>query len=143
MCDADRTGAPAYSRKFPAGAPQKLTLRLTACICCGLELSMDGVVLLTCLSLTAVDGDTVKCDGVNLRPMGDGAPYVSGFDTPEYGQHADCPEENHLAILAIARMSELLQTPGLTVEGSGEVDPFKRPLVVLRLPDGTTVGQKN
>lgn len=103
---------------------------------------MNPVAILTCLSLTAVDGDTVKCDGVNLRPMGDGAPYVSGFDTPEIGRHAKCAEEHHLGMLAAARMSELLQTPGLKVEDSGEVDVFERPLVVLRLPDGSTVGQR-
>ncbi|MCR9151232.1 MAG: thermonuclease family protein [Rhodobacteraceae bacterium] len=102
---------------------------------------MDGISLMLCASLIAVDGDTVKCDGVNLRPMGDGAPYVSGFDTPEFGQHAKCTEEHRLAIRAMARMSELLQTPGLTIEDSGQLDPFKRPLVVLRLPDGSTIGQ--
>jgi hypothetical protein len=54
---------------------------------------MNPITLMTCAVLLAVDGDTVKCDGVNLRPMGDGAPFVSGFDAPEIGQHADCPEE--------------------------------------------------
>jgi len=73
--------------------------------------------------------------------MGDGAPYVSGFDTPEIGVHADCPRENWLGAMALARMIELLETPGLIVEGSGVLDPFKRQLVVLRLPDGSTVGQ--
>lgn len=102
---------------------------------------MGMVALLVCISLTAVDGDTVKCDGVNLRPMGDGAPFVSGFDTPEVRRFADCPLENHLGILAMARMSELLQTPGLRIEKSGENDNYNRPLVVLRLPGGSTVGQ--
>ncbi|KPU83827.1 hypothetical protein JI58_07345 [Marinosulfonomonas sp. PRT-SC04] len=97
--------------------------------------------ILTCIALTAVDGDTVKCDGVNLRPMGSGAPYVSGFDTPEVRQHADCPLENHLGIMATAQMSKYLQTDGLVIEDSGQLDVFKRPLVVLRLPDGTTIGQ--
>lgn len=98
--------------------------------------------ILTCIALTAVDGDTVKCDGVNLRPMGDGAPYVSGFDTPEVRQYADCPLENHLGILAMAKMSEYLQSDQLVIEDSGQLDAFKRPLVVLRLLDGTTVGQR-
>jgi endonuclease YncB( thermonuclease family) len=102
---------------------------------------MSTIALLTCLVLTAVDGDTVKCDGVNLRPMGSGAPYVSGFDAPEVQQHAKCAKENHLGILASARMSTLLQTEGLTIEISGEKDRYQRPLVVLRLPDGTTIGQ--
>ena len=102
---------------------------------------MDPITLMTCAVLLAVDGDTVKCDGQNLRPMGDGAPFVSGFDTPEIGQFADCPEEHRLGIRAFARMSELLQLPGLVVEDSGVMDRFDRPLVVLRLPDGTPLGR--
>jgi micrococcal nuclease len=47
-----------------------------------------------------------------------------------------------LAGFAKARMAELIETPGLSVEDSGEVDVFERPLVVLRLPDGSTVGQR-
>jgi micrococcal nuclease len=38
---------------------------------------------LTCKNLTAVDGDTIKCNGVNMRDMGDGTPFVSGYDIPE------------------------------------------------------------
>lgn len=74
--------------------------------------------------------DTVKCDGVNLRLMGDGAPYISGFDTPEVRQHADCPLENHLGVMTTAIMSEYLHTNGLVIQESGQVDAFKRPLVV-------------
>ena len=37
-------------------------------------------------------------------------------------------------------MSQLLQTPELVIEDSGEVDRFGRPLVGLRLPDGSTIG---
>ena len=33
---------------------------------------MGIVAILACAALSAVDGDTVKCDGVNLRLMGDG-----------------------------------------------------------------------
>ncbi len=102
---------------------------------------MDPVTILTCAVLLAVDGDTVKCDGENLRSMGNGAPYQSGFDTPEIGRYADCPAEHRLGVIAFARMSVLLQTPGLTIEDSGEVDRFGRPLVTLRLPDGSTIGQ--
>lgn len=40
-----------------------------------------GVIL--CASLTAVDGDTVKCDGQNMRLLGEGVPLVSGIDTPD------------------------------------------------------------
>jgi endonuclease YncB( thermonuclease family) len=94
-----------------------------------------------CATLLAVDGDTVKCDGQNLRPMGNGAPYVSGFDAPELGQYADCPAEARRGFHAAARMADLLLTPGLVVLDSGQVDRYRRPLVVLQLPDGKTIGQ--
>ena len=45
--------------------------------------------LTVCLTLMAVDGDTVKCNEQNLRDMGDGAPFVSGFDAPEIGCNAN------------------------------------------------------
>jgi micrococcal nuclease len=96
--------------------------------------------ILICASLTAVDGDTVKCDGQNLRDMGDGAPFVSGYDTPEIGRNAECERENAAGIQAKRRMAELIRTPGLIIEDSGRVDRFDRPLVVLRLPDGRTIG---
>lgn len=102
---------------------------------------MEAAILIMCLSLTMVDGDTVKCDGTNLRPMGDGQPHVSGFDAPEVGGRAKCEKERALAELASARMAELLATPGLTIEDSGAIDRYRRPLVVLRLPDGSTIGQ--
>ena len=102
---------------------------------------MDPVILITCIALTGYDGDTVRCDGQLLRPMGDGAPYVSGFDAPEIGWRAKCENEHELGMRATRRMEALIKTPGLTIEDSGEVDRFDRPLVVLRLPDGRTTGQ--
>ena len=103
---------------------------------------MNAIALITCIALSVVDGDTVKCDGQNLRPIGDGAPYVDGFDTPELGWRAGCLAEQMLARLAKRRMGELIQTPGLAVEDTGQTDQYKRPLVVLRLPDGSTIGQQ-
>ena len=38
-------------------------------------------------------------------------------------------------------MEELIGTPGLSIENSGEVDNFGRPLVWLRLSSGETVGE--
>ena len=96
--------------------------------------------LLVCAALTAVDGDTVKCDGQNFRDVGDGAPFVSGYDTPEIGSNAECELEHTLGQEAKRRMAELLKTPGLTIEASGQIDRFDRPLVTLRLPDGRTIG---
>ena len=103
---------------------------------------MEPFVVLLCAVLTAVDGDTVKCDGENLRIMGNGAPYESGIDAPEIGRRADCPEEDRRGQLAKARISEYLNTRGIVVENSGVKDPYDRYLVALRLPDGTTVGQR-
>jgi micrococcal nuclease len=96
--------------------------------------------LMLCATLAAVDGDTVKCDGQNLRDMGDGAPDVSGYDTPETGSRADCIAERDLGKVAKRRMAALIQTPGLRIEDSGEIDSWGCPLVVLRLPDGRTIG---
>ncbi|MCP4384820.1 MAG: thermonuclease family protein [Hyphomicrobiales bacterium] len=89
-----------------------------------------------------IDGDTVKCDGQNLRPIGDGAPYVSGFDTPETGGRAKCTAERMLAELASKRMGEFIATQGLVIEDTCQKDRWGRPLVVLRLLDGSTVGQR-
>jgi len=43
---------------------------------------MIAAALLTCASLTAVDGDTVRCDGQLMRLLGGGIPFVWGIDTP-------------------------------------------------------------
>jgi micrococcal nuclease len=74
----------------------------------------------------AVDGDTIKCDGVNPRDMGDGAPGVSGYYTPEIFS-AECQYELDLGREATIRMEELLRTPGLEIYDSGERDRFQRP----------------
>ncbi len=72
--------------------------------------------------------------------MGDGAPFVSGYDTPEIGRNANCDLENARGKKAKKRMAELLKTSGLIIEDSGEMDRYDRPLVVLRQPDGRTIG---
>lgn len=102
-----------------------------------------------CAGLMATDGDTVRCcesaigacKGQNLRPMGDGAPNVSGFDTPEIDGRSRCALEAEVGFKAAARFAELLRTPGLVVDDSGEVDSNERPLVWLRLPNGATIGE--
>jgi micrococcal nuclease len=98
------------------------------------------IELIVCATLLAVDGDTVKCDGQNLRDMGDGAPFVSGYDTPETGSRADCDRERVHGEVAEQRMAELIRTPRLLIEDSGQIDRYDRPLVVLRLPGGSTIG---
>ena len=95
--------------------------------------------LLICASLAAVDGDNIRCDGQNLRDMGDGAPFVSGYDAPEI-RDAACQQELKLGRAATARMEELLRTPGLKIYDSAERDQYDRPLVWAVLPDGRTIG---
>lgn len=77
--------------------------------------------LLSCSSLIAVDGDSNGCDGVSMRDMGDGAPFVSGYDTPEIWSN-QCLQELELARKAKARMAEALATPGVQVFRSKSTD---------------------
>lgn len=100
-------------------------------------ITMFSAVLLTCASLSAIDGDTIKCDGVNMRDMGDGVPFVSGYDAPET-RNAKCQEELELGRAATAKMGELL--PNAEVYDSGKRDRYGRPLVWVRLKDGRSVG---
>ena len=103
--------------------------------------SQHAGTLLNCTKLTAVDGDTIKCNGVNMRDMGDGAPFVSGFDTPEIS-HRKCNAELQLGRKAKARMKQLLKTKGVQIFDSGQVDATQthRPLVWVMLPDGRSAG---
>ncbi|MEQ1837882.1 MAG: thermonuclease family protein [Candidatus Nitrotoga sp.] len=96
---------------------------------------------LACLELYATDGDSVTCDGTNMRDMGDGAPNVSGYDTPETRQgRYKCDREFALGKAATARMIELRAAKGVYVIDSGEVDRFDRPLVWVKLADGSSIG---
>jgi endonuclease YncB( thermonuclease family) len=72
--------------------------------------------------------------------MGPGSPFKSGYDAPEI-RNAKCPKERLLGEQAKARLQELLDQPGTLVEDSGSVDRYDRPLVVVRLGDGTTAGE--
>ncbi|PCD66834.1 thermonuclease family protein [Rhizobium phaseoli] len=100
--------------------------------------------LILCASLTAVDGDTVKCDGQNMRLLGEGVPFVSGIDTPEIGSHAKCFKERKLALIAKGRLKELLAEKGLRVMFSGAVDKTQthRPLVNIYRVNGEEIGKK-
>ncbi|TBZ86139.1 thermonuclease family protein [Rhizobium leguminosarum bv. viciae] len=100
--------------------------------------------LIICASLTVVDGDTVKCDGQNMRLLGEGVPFVSGIDTPEIGSHAKCLKERKLALIAKGRLKELLAEKGLRVVFSGSVDktPSHRPLVNIYRTNGEEIGKK-
>ncbi|PDS29252.1 thermonuclease family protein [Rhizobium phaseoli] len=100
--------------------------------------------LILCASLTAVDGDTVKCDGQNMRLLGEGVPFVSGIDTPEIGSHARCIKERKLALIAKGRLKELLAEKGLLIEWSGAVDKTQshRPLINIYRTNGEEIGKK-
>lgn len=92
-----------------------------------------------CASLLAVDGDTVRCDGQNMRLLGGGIVNQYGIDAPEIGSHARCAKERKLALLAKRRLQELLKHPvSIEIKGS---DKFSRPLVNLYLSDDREVGQ--
>lgn len=97
--------------------------------------------VIVCQELSAVDGDTIKCDGVNMRDMGDGQPFLSGYDTPEI-HHAKCQAELELGRAAKARMTALLASEGLRILDSGKRDKTRsrRPLVWITLADGRSVG---
>jgi endonuclease YncB( thermonuclease family) len=100
--------------------------------------------VLICASLLAVDGDTVKCDGENMRLLGQGVPFVSGIDTPEVGSRAKCDKERKLALLAKYRLKDLLKGGDLVVVYSGARDKTqtRRKLIDIYDADGNELGQE-
>jgi len=103
-------------------------------------LTSIGATIVSCLSLSAVDGDTIKCNGENMRLLGDGEPFKSGIDTPEI-RNAKCANERLLGEQAKLRLEEFLRLEGTKIEDSGQRDRYKRPLVRVRLRNGATAGQ--
>lgn len=69
--------------------------------------------------MSAVDGDTNKCDGQNMRIMGNGAPFVSGVDAPEITNKAKCDFEKFLGQKAKLRLAQLLRQKVVRIEYSG------------------------
>lgn len=96
-----------------------------------------------CASLVVIDGDTIKCDGQNMRLLGGGVPFKSGVDAPEMGSRAKCEFERDLALKAKARLKELLLNGVPRIEDSGARDttPKRRPLINIYLPDGRETGR--
>ncbi|WP_421445751.1 thermonuclease family protein [Agrobacterium tumefaciens] len=96
-----------------------------------------------CASLVVIDGDTIKCDGQNMRLLGGGVPFKSGVDAPEMGSRAKCDYERDLALKAKARLKELLLDGVPRIDDSGARDrtQSRRPLVNIYLPDGREAGQ--
>lgn len=101
-------------------------------------IALLAATILACSTLTATDGDSIRCDGVAMRLIGDGVPFKTGIDTPEMGSRAKCDRERMLAKEAKKRLAELLRDPGVRIEDTGFRDktPSRRPLVRVRLSDG-------
>lgn len=97
--------------------------------------------LIICASLAVVDGDTIKCDGQNMRLLGEGVVNVRGIDTPEIGRGAKCDKERKLAHLAKFRLEALVVGKELRIESKGR-DRYGRPLVNVYLPNGREVGRQ-
>lgn len=95
--------------------------------------------LIVCAALSVVDGDTIKCDGQNMRLLGEGVVNVRGIDTPEL-RTWKCQKERKLAKLARNRLKELLkgERPKIVAKG---VDAFGRPLVNVYV-DGQELGKQ-
>ncbi|AVH44034.1 thermonuclease family protein [Agrobacterium tumefaciens] len=110
------------------------------CMTAGVASAGQGV---SCASLVVIDGDTIKCDGQNMRLLGGGVPFKSGVDAPEMGSRAKCEFERDLALKAKARLKELLLAGVPRIEDSGARDrtQSRRPLVNIHLPDGREAGQ--
>lgn len=103
-------------------------------------LGIFAATVLSCSSLVAVDGDTIRCGTERMRDMRPGSPNKSGYDAPEIG-NAKCAQERLLGEQAKIRLQELLDLRGTRVEDSGKRDRYGRPLVVVRLSNGTTAGE--
>jgi endonuclease YncB( thermonuclease family) len=98
---------------------------------------------IACASLTVVDGDTIKCDGQNMRLLGGGVPFQSGVDAPEMGSRAKCEAERLLALQAKSRLKELMLSgvPRIVDSGARDRTSSRRPLVDIYLADGREIGQ--
>lgn len=93
----------------------------------------SATLVLITAGLIAVDGDTMKFQDTGERLR------LEMIDAPERGHSADCDSEAALAEIATVRMAELLEL-GVIIEGGDRRGGYGRPLVVLRLSDGRSVG---
>jgi endonuclease YncB( thermonuclease family) len=87
-----------------------------------------GSTLITA-PIHVLDGDTVRSNGQTFR--------LIGFDTPETGDHAQCPSERLLAARATARLKQLLETGNPRLE---RVPCSCRPGTLEGTPSATSIG---
>lgn len=102
---------------------------------------MIQVLLISCASLFAIDGDTISCDGVEMRDIGVGLPLIQGYIAPEISpKSAKCAAEIKLGLRAKARLNEFLMHPGVQVLETGSVDIDGKPLIYLQFANNTVIG---
>jgi len=97
-----------------------------------------GYTILLCTTLLALNGDTITCDGIAMRILGDERPLTSKIEAPRTSK-ARCLAEAKLGAAAQARLSQLL-SEATSIEDSGVRDAGARPLVRVRLADGRSAG---
>lgn len=97
-------------------------------------------ILFICASLIVTDGDTVKCNGLPYRLIGDGVAGKTGFDTPEIFR-PKCFKERQLGHEAKERVEELVKSGKFRMRYSGEKGYYKRRLGSLVNNDGQTIGR--
>lgn len=83
------------------------------------------------VQVDAVDGDTIKRNGVNIR--------IIGLDTPEL-HRPRCEKERQAAIRARDRMAELGRNR-VTIEVATRRDRYGRPLAIVRDRTGRDVAE--
>jgi micrococcal nuclease len=121
--------------------PARPRLRSVAALPFPAMISLLASAVISCVSLSAIDGDTISCDGALMEDIGSGEPNRSGYDAAEIDRSA-CDRERLWGEQARAILQELLERPGTAVEDVGERDSFGLPLVRVLLGDGSAAGDE-
>jgi micrococcal nuclease len=83
-------------------------------------------VLLACLAVTAIDGDTIDCDAERIR--------IANIDAPEV-QKPKCAAERAAGYRAALRLDELLASGEVRIVRQ-KLDRHRRTLALLTVPAG-------
>lgn len=91
---------------------------------------------ITARGVEVVDGDTVaiRVDGKRQRVR------MVDYDAPNIGRFAACPAEAAAGAKAKARLRSLVNLRTVTLQFTGDVDPYSRRLAYLRVGK-TSVGE--